>query len=88
MKIQRNMSRWALARRLQAVSLRIAAGKPIRIGGVSVRVPDRVILDEEVETQKGRTELEFELKWPVTGPRSVEKQRKASLRLGKGRSTP
>ena len=71
MKTKRTLSRWTLARRLQDVALRIAAGKPVRIGGVLVRVPDQVVLEEEVETKGGETELELELKWPrsaVTRP--------------------
>lgn len=65
MKTTRELSRWSLARHLQNVALRIAAGKPVRIGGVSVLVPDRVVIEEEVQTKDGETELEFELKWPT-----------------------
>jgi amphi-Trp domain-containing protein len=87
MKVQRSMSRWSLARRLQDVALRISAGKPIRVGGVSVCIPDRVVFEQEVETRKGKTELEFELKWPVTAARSARKPSNASSRRGKGGST-
>ena len=65
MKTTRELSRWSLAQHLQDVALRIAAGKPVRIGGVSVLVPDRVVVEEEVQTKDGETELEFELKWPT-----------------------
>jgi hypothetical protein len=87
MKRRETTSRWALARRLQAVSLRIAARKPIRIGSISVRVPDRVVFEEEVETQKGKTALEFEIKWPATTDRSSKEPTNASSRRGKDRST-
>ncbi|HCF57901.1 MAG TPA: hypothetical protein DFS52_07905 [Myxococcales bacterium] len=65
---KRTISRWALARRLQETALRIAAGKPVRIGGQLVCVPDEVLLEEELETSDGETELEFEIKWPETKP--------------------
>jgi amphi-Trp domain-containing protein len=63
MKTKRAMSRFALARRLHEMALRIAAGKPIRIGGVSIQLPNRVNLEEEVETKAGETEIEIEIKW-------------------------
>ena len=74
MKTQRTMSRWSLARRLQDVALHISAGKPIRIGGISVHVPDQVVIEEEVETKNGETELEFELKWPSDAVRVTTKK--------------
>ena len=65
MPTKRTMTRWALARRLQMLAIRVAAGKPIRIGRTSIRVPDKVVWEEELETEDGQTELEIELKWPV-----------------------
>jgi hypothetical protein len=59
----RTLTRLALARHLQELALRIAAGEPVRVGGAEVRIPDRVLLEEEVETHDGVTELELELKW-------------------------
>ncbi|MGI5863939.1 MAG: hypothetical protein ACOX6T_18050 [Myxococcales bacterium] len=77
---KRTISRWALARRLQETALRIAAGKPVRIGGQVVCVPDEIVLEEELETVDGETELEFEIKWPAekasTAPRTSKKKRK------------
>jgi amphi-Trp domain-containing protein len=78
MKTQRNLSRWSLARRLHDVALRISAGNPIRIGGVSVRMPDHVLLKEEVETKDGETELEFEFTWPATTDRLSRRPSRAS----------
>ncbi len=63
MSDERTIDRFALARRLQDLALRIAAGKPVRIGGKSVRIPDTVSLEEEVETEDGTTEVEFEISW-------------------------
>jgi amphi-Trp domain-containing protein len=78
MKNKQTLSRWTLARRLQDMALRIAAGKPVRVGGVLVRVPDQIILEEEVETKDGKTELEFEMKWPVsTGPAAKSSPRRS-----------
>lgn len=60
---RRTVTRWTLARRLQDVAMRIAAGKPIRIGGVDVVVPDRVQLEEEYERSGPEAELELEISW-------------------------
>lgn len=62
-KKQKTITRLTLARRLQAIALAIAADQPIRIGQKSVRVPDRVAFEEELETTRTETELEFELTW-------------------------
>lgn len=72
--MRRTVSRWTLARRLQDVAMRIAAGKPVRVGGASIVVPDRVVLEEELELSGNQTELEFEVSW-----------RKAPARTSKGR---
>jgi hypothetical protein len=42
MKTTRELTRLAVARRLQDVAVRIAAGRPVRVGGVAVLVPDRI----------------------------------------------
>ena len=63
MKEKQTLSRWMLAKKLQDLALRIAAGKPVRIGDRSVRIPDHVTLEAEVETEDGETELEFEITW-------------------------
>jgi amphi-Trp domain-containing protein len=68
MKKKRTVSRWSLSRRLQELALRIAAGKPIRIGGKSVRLPEEVELEEELEAKNGKTELELEIKWAAPDP--------------------
>jgi amphi-Trp domain-containing protein len=65
MRKTRTISRWALVRRLHDIALRVAAGKPIRIGGSSVVVPERLQLEEEFETADGEVELELEIKWPA-----------------------
>lgn len=75
MRTRRTMSRWAVARRLQDMALRISAGKPIRIGGVAVSVPDQVVLEEELEKKGGETECEFELTWPVPPMRGGRRKR-------------
>jgi amphi-Trp domain-containing protein len=67
MKTKRELNRLAVARRLQDLALRIAAGKPVVVSGVSVAVPERVVVEEEIETKDGQTELEIELTWPATG---------------------
>jgi len=77
MKKKKTVGRWAVARRLQELSLRIAAGKPIWIGGVRVLVPDEVKLQEEIETESGAAEIELELKWALPEHRRS--------RSGKGR---
>jgi hypothetical protein len=77
----RTVSRIVLARRLMQVALQIAAGKPVRVGGASIRVPERVLLEEELEAVSGTVELEFELKWAAAKP----KRRAAAPR---GRSSP
>jgi amphi-Trp domain-containing protein len=59
------MSRLALARRLSSLALQIAAGRPVRVRGAPVRVPERVVLEEELESQDGETELELEISWPA-----------------------
>jgi amphi-Trp domain-containing protein len=87
MKTKRHISRWSLARRLQDMALRVSAGRPIRIGGILVRLPDQVVLEEEVETKKGKTELELELKWPATTGRLFKKPSSVSSPRRKSRST-
>ncbi len=63
MRETQTLSRYMLAKKLQEAALRIAAGKPIRVGDQSVRVPDEVVLEAEIEIEDGETELEFEIKW-------------------------
>jgi amphi-Trp domain-containing protein len=76
MRKQRTLNRMALARRLQELALSIAAGKPVRVGNVSVLVPEQVVLEEELETKEGETELEFELKWATElGPATSTKKK-------------
>jgi hypothetical protein len=83
---KRTMTRLALARRLQELALRIAAGKPVRVGGVSARVPERVLLEEELETRDGETELELEVSWPAPrrpaakGARAAPRRSRAGAR--------
>jgi hypothetical protein len=74
-KKERELSRLAVARRLQEVALRIAAGTPVRVGGVAVQIPDRVIVEEELETRAGETERELELRGPAA--RAASPGRKA-----------
>jgi amphi-Trp domain-containing protein len=78
MKTERTVSRWTLARRLHSIALHIAAGKPIVIGGVSVRVPDQVVLEEDVDKENGETEIEFEITWSAAIKRSARKSSRAS----------
>lgn len=61
------VTRLALARRLQAIALALAADKPIRVGRASVRVPERVKFEQEFETEDGEMELELEITWEVGG---------------------
>jgi hypothetical protein len=68
------MDRWSLARRLQDMALRIAADKRIRIGRASVRVRDEVVVEEELATKEGETELEFEIKWPAVPTRASRRK--------------
>jgi amphi-Trp domain-containing protein len=75
MKTTRELSRLAVARRLQDMALRIASGRPIRVGGVSVRVPERIVVEEELETKDGETEFEVELKWPAAPARTERRAR-------------
>jgi len=82
LKTRKTVSRWALARRLNQVALRIAAGRPVRIGGVSVRIPDELVLDEEFETGDGETEVEFEFRWPAAAARPTRKRPRAAAAAG------
>jgi hypothetical protein len=70
MKSKRRMSRYALARRLQSGALQISAGKPIRIGSTSVRIPANAVIEEEIDTTRGGTEIEFEIRWPSSASQS------------------
>jgi hypothetical protein len=70
MKTKRRLSRYALARRLQFLALQISAGKPIRIGSTSVRIPANAVIEEEIETTRGATEIEFEIHWPSSAGQS------------------
>ena len=72
MKRKQVMKRGALASQLEEWASLIRAGEPVRVGGSSVRVPERVTVETELESKDGRAELELELKWPAaafkTGP--------------------
>lgn len=70
MRKTRSMTRLTLARRLSELAVRIAAGKPVRIAGTAVSLPERFALEEELETSGGETELELELKWPAAPGRA------------------
>jgi len=83
MKSRRKLSRWALARKLQDLALRIAAGRPVHLAGKTMRLPDKLCLKEEVEMKGGEIELELEIKWKPDSPgpkrkpaRSVQRSRK------------
>lgn len=69
MKTKRKMSSYDLARRLQRIALQIASGKDIKIGSLSVRIPSTVVVEEEIETTRGGTEIEFEICWPSSPSR-------------------
>ncbi len=64
MKTKRKMSRYALARRLHYLAVQISAGKPVKIGGRSIQLPDRVVVEGELECTPGETDLQFEINWP------------------------
>jgi len=65
MKERTHMTRMALARRLQQIALLVAAGKPVRVGKRAATVPDRVVVETELDAGKpgGERELEIEIKW-------------------------
>lgn len=71
MKTKRRLSRYALARRLQCLALQIAAGKSIQIGSSSVRIPANAVMEEEIETTRSGTEIEFEIYWPASTAKSA-----------------
>jgi hypothetical protein len=71
MKTKRRLSNYQLARRLQYLALQISAGKPIRIGGTSVRIPANAVIEEEIETTRGGMEIEFEIHWPLSASRPL-----------------
>lgn len=87
MKTKRELSRLAVARRLQDIALRIAAGKPVSIGGVAVRVPERIIVEEELESKSGKTELEIELSWPRASSESPTARKPRTANPPKARRT-
>lgn len=73
MKKARPVTRLAVARLLQDLALRIAAGRPVRVGGASARIPEKVALELELETSGGVTELEVELTW-ASRPRPARRR--------------
>jgi hypothetical protein len=87
MKIKRRLSRYQLARRLQDLALQIAAGKPIRIGATSASIPANAVIEEEMETTSGGTEIEFEIHWPLSAsrpaPSKLPKTTAPSLKPGR-----
>ncbi len=88
MKAKRSLSRWSLARRLQDLALRIGSGKPIRIGKRSVRLPDRIILEQELEPEDGQTELELEISWPAAKRASRQAPARRTARRSGNRRKP
>lgn len=77
MKAKRMLSRFAVARRLAELSVRIAAGRPIKIGKALVKLPERFVWEESVEREEGEMELEFELKWPAAGEAPAKPRRRS-----------
>ena len=75
MKTKRRLSRYALARRLQHLALQIAAGKPIQIGSSSVYIPANAVIEEEIETTRSGTEIEFEIYWPASTAQAAPLER-------------
>jgi hypothetical protein len=80
MKAHRKMSRWILARRFHEVAMHIFMGEPVRVGRVSVLVPEEVIIEERVESEDGETKLAFEAHWPTPAGRPAKKTSPVSLR--------
>ncbi len=88
MKTRQTLNRMGLARQLQDMALRIASGKPVKINGRSVRVPDHVEVKAEIEIEDQEQQIEIEIKWPATpddsfrcskgSSRSTRKKRNAS----------
>ena len=84
---ERSMARFEVARRLQELALRVAAGRPIRVGGRAVRVPDEVILEEELEEEDGEVEIEIELRWATKPARKAAPERAGAAARPRGRGT-
>jgi hypothetical protein len=80
METKQRLSSYALARRLQYLASQISAGKPIRMGSTSTRIPANAVIEEEIETTRDGTEIEFEIHWPSSADQSVssKSQRTAS----------
>jgi hypothetical protein len=89
LKTRREMRRYALARRIHHIALRVSAGKPVRIRGKSVCVPDRVSVEEEFESAAGKADLEFDIHWPLRVIRpSARNSTRVSPRRRATRSLP
>jgi hypothetical protein len=86
MNIKRNLSRYALARRLHYLARQISAGKPVRIGSKLIHVPDHVIVEEELEIIPGKVELEFEIRCPSPAAAALRSPMKAAPVPGKRRT--
>ena len=66
MKGNQTLDRDNLADRFEEWASAIRAGKPIRTGGRSVHVPERVQVETELESKRGHVELEVEISWPAS----------------------
>lgn len=66
MKRNQLLERATLARQLEDWAACLRSGRAIRVGGAAVRVPKRVTVQTELESEKGSTELEIEVKWPAS----------------------
>lgn len=60
------LERAALARQLEDWAACLRSGSAIRVGGSAVRVPERVTVETEIESENGSTELEIEVKWTAS----------------------
>ncbi len=71
MKRKQVLRREDLAIKLEEWASRIRVGKSIAEAGSQMKIPERVEIETEFETEDGQTEFELEIKWPASSSPSA-----------------
>ncbi|MFE2424966.1 amphi-Trp domain-containing protein [Streptomyces hokutonensis] len=85
---KRSLSRFEAADQLTALAAALREGGDVELelslGTLSLRIPDDLRSETEVEIGNGEIELEIEFKWPTTPPRATPSRTVAATKKARG----
>ncbi|MEV0908892.1 amphi-Trp domain-containing protein [Streptomyces hokutonensis] len=85
---KRSLSRFEAADQLTALAAALREGGDVELelgpGTLSLRIPDDLRGETEVEIGNGEIELEIEFKWPTTPPRTTPSRTVAATKKARG----